>query len=478
MQRLSLLSLAVMAWAASPGEGQEEAPRTNTSRPVFLCGGTLTADSGYIASEGFPNNYPPNKKCTWTITVPEGQIVMLSFRIFDLESDPTCRYDYLDVYNGHSVAMQRLGRFCGTFRPGALLSTSNKMMLEMGSDDGNGGRGFLAWYMAGLPHVNDHQFCGGKLEKPQGSLKTPNWPDNDYPVGISCSWHIIAPQGQIIELSFGKFDVEMDTSCRYDYVSVFNGGETDNTQRIGKFCGDTSPSLIYSDGNELLVQFVSDLSVTADGFTASYSTKPKAERGPTSRSESTTATTQVPKPPIHPKPVPGQKPKATVKPIVKPKPTTRPKSTKNEKTGTTAPKIKASTATPSKDPATPPATQCPQRCQKKGTLQSNFCTSEFVITGTVKTLAKAANDSSLYATVSIINSYKVGGLNIQQAGKTMNIKVVVVCPRCPILKRGASYIFMGRVDEAGRGRLEPDSFVVLYKAAQQPILTGLSKRTC
>lgn len=36
----------------------------------------------------------------------------------------------------------------------------------------------------------ENQFCGGKLTKLQGSVKTPNWPDSNYPAGISCSWHI------------------------------------------------------------------------------------------------------------------------------------------------------------------------------------------------------------------------------------------------------------------------------------------------
>lgn len=78
---------------------------------------------------------------------------MLSFRLFDMEADPTCRYDYLDVYNGHTRLVQKLGRFCGTFRPGALIATSNTMMLEMVSDDSTGGRGFLASFSAGKPHM-------------------------------------------------------------------------------------------------------------------------------------------------------------------------------------------------------------------------------------------------------------------------------------------------------------------------------------
>ncbi len=86
--------------------------------------------------------------------VPESQVVMVQFRIFDLEADPTCRYDYVDVYNGHSYTVQKLGRFCGTFRPGALISTSNTMMLEMASDDSTGGRGFLAYFSGGKPHVD------------------------------------------------------------------------------------------------------------------------------------------------------------------------------------------------------------------------------------------------------------------------------------------------------------------------------------
>ena len=77
---------------------------------------------------------------------------MLSFRIFDLEADPLCRYDYLDVYNGHSNMVQKLGRFCGTFRPGSLISTTNTMMLEMGSDEANGGRGFLTYFTGVRPH--------------------------------------------------------------------------------------------------------------------------------------------------------------------------------------------------------------------------------------------------------------------------------------------------------------------------------------
>lgn len=46
---------------------------------------------------------------------------------------------------------------------------------------------------------------------------------------------------QVIEVKFEKLDLEPDAYCRYDYVALFNGGEKDNSRRIGKFCGDRAP---------------------------------------------------------------------------------------------------------------------------------------------------------------------------------------------------------------------------------------------
>lgn len=86
------------------------------------------------------------------VQVPEGNVVMLSFRIFDMEADSQCRYDYLDVYNGLSNLVQKLGRFCGTFRPGALISTSNTMMLEMVTDGETQSRGFVAYFNGVKPY--------------------------------------------------------------------------------------------------------------------------------------------------------------------------------------------------------------------------------------------------------------------------------------------------------------------------------------
>ncbi|KAI4898213.1 hypothetical protein NFI96_006067 [Prochilodus magdalenae] len=283
--------------------------------------------------------------------VPQGRVVSLSFRVLDLESDTLCRYDYVDVYDGH-VNGQRLGRFCGTSRPGALVTSGNKMQVVMVSDANTAGSGFLAAYTAVWPNQGGDRYCGGLLDKP-GTLKTPNWPDRDYPAGVTCSWHIVAPQHHIIELKFEKFDLERDSHCRYDHMAAYNGGELNEARRIGRFCGDSPPAPIYSDDNQLFIQFVSDLSLTADGFIGHYLFRSK-------------------------------------------------NSTIIETPLTAAPTV--------------PTTTRPT-----------------VITGTL--ISAAMREQSVLATFSITSLYKEGNLAVQQAGKTMSTKIIVLCKKCPLVRR-------------------------------------------
>ncbi|XP_055058800.2 procollagen C-endopeptidase enhancer 2 [Misgurnus anguillicaudatus] len=392
-------------------------------RPAFTCGGNFTGDAGLIGSQGYPNVYPPNNKCVWRITVPQGRVVSLLFRVLDLESDTLCRYDYVDIYDGH-INGQRLGRFCGTARPGALVTNGNKMQVVMVSDANTAGSGFVAVYSAIRPNERGDRYCGGLLDKPNGTIKTPNWPDRDYPPGVTCFWHIIAPKEQIIELKFEKFDVERDSYCRYDHVAVFNGGEMNESQKIGKFCGDSPPIPIYSDGNHLLVVFISDLSLTADGFIGHYQCK--------MRSLSTVSSPLTP---------------ASTTP-----PTTRPIA-----------------LTYSED-------LCKQKCKRTGTIESHYCASNFVITATL--ISAAMRDQSILATFSIMHLYKEGSLAIQQAGKTMSTKVTVLCKKCPLVRRGLNYIVMGQTDDQGHGIISPNNFVMAFKTKKQRELGVLKNVHC
>ncbi|XP_047463690.1 procollagen C-endopeptidase enhancer a [Mugil cephalus] len=463
------------------GLGWTRAQQTN--RPVFNCGGDLVADSGFVGSEGFPSYYKPNSKCTWRITVPEGNVVTLSFRIFDLEADSQCRYDYLDVYNGNSNLVQKLGRFCGTFRPGNLISTTNTMMLEMVTDGETHSRGFVAYFSGTKPYVDDQQFCGGKITKAQGEIMTPNWPDKKYPAGVSCSWLITVEPDKVIQVNFDKFVLEADTYCRFDYVAFFNGGERDDSRLIGKYCGDQAPEPIVTTGNVLLVQFVSDLSVTSDGFLAHYTSAPRGSQFP--RVSSGAGTRSVPSKPAVKPAAPKRPPTTTQAPMTTttknvpppPKPTSKVKVNGNRRQGSTNQNRTPHVATPSGRRPVPQNPLCAKACKKEGTIKSSFCASEFVLTGKVSSFSPGPR-GTLHIGISLIKTYKAGRLTITQVGETMSVKLVSQCKKCPLLRRGANYIIMGQVDEDGRGTLEPGAFTAPYKAQHQRLLMNINNQPC
>lgn len=64
-----------------------------------LCGANYFSTHGFIRSPGVPE-YLPNKACEWTITVPNGQQIEITFSYFDMENHATCRFDSLEIRNG------------------------------------------------------------------------------------------------------------------------------------------------------------------------------------------------------------------------------------------------------------------------------------------------------------------------------------------------------------------------------------------
>lgn len=62
-----------------------------------MCGGKLYAQTGTISSPGYPDNYAPGKDCVWIISAPTGKQIELIVKGFDLESDSSCDYDFLEI---------------------------------------------------------------------------------------------------------------------------------------------------------------------------------------------------------------------------------------------------------------------------------------------------------------------------------------------------------------------------------------------
>lgn len=69
---------------------------------------------------------------------------------------------------------------------------------------------------------------------------------------------------------FNSFSLEASSNCRFDYVAVYDGGST-LAPLMGKFCGRELPPNLRSSSNQLFLEFVTDSSVGAEGWRATYS---------------------------------------------------------------------------------------------------------------------------------------------------------------------------------------------------------------
>ncbi|XP_055944726.1 cubilin-like isoform X2 [Argiope bruennichi] len=224
-----------------------------------ICGGVYSELTGILSSPYYPDSYPAHAQCIYDIRLDPGNLVNVSFHYMDIEAHLDCRYDYLEVRDGDSESSPLIGRICGYRQPENIISTYNSLWMRFETDGSVQNRGFYAEYNA-IPIG-----CGGVFTEPRGLISTPRHPDR-YPHSVTCSWHLKAPPGHIVRLTFSSFHLEPDADCQFDYVLV---QDMDGTA-IGKYCGNRKPPILTSMDSSLFVQFVSDASVARDGFTASY----------------------------------------------------------------------------------------------------------------------------------------------------------------------------------------------------------------
>ena len=88
----------------------------------------------------YHSQYYPGMSCDWLITVPEGNIVKLSFELFDMESVAAgfplwhCYGDYVEVLEGNRSDSKAKGKLCGESNPGIIRSRSRYMLVRFRSD--------------------------------------------------------------------------------------------------------------------------------------------------------------------------------------------------------------------------------------------------------------------------------------------------------------------------------------------------------
>uniref|UniRef100_A0A672HTS6 Cubilin (intrinsic factor-cobalamin receptor) n=1 Tax=Salarias fasciatus TaxID=181472 RepID=A0A672HTS6_SALFA len=224
------------------------------------CGANFSASRGRVVSPNYPDDYPVNSNCNYTIDAGQQTVIVVTFQSFQLESHPSCAFDGLKIYDlaagGSAVAT-----LCGTDIPGPF-TTFGPMLLHFYSDVVLSERGFLAEYQA-IP-------CGGFFNSTAGTVSSPTLSITNYHHNMNCTYHIVAAADRVLDLKFNTFSLEASSACQYDYVAVYDGGHT-SAPLLGRFCGKVLPPNLRSSTNQLFIVFRTDASTSGLGWRATYS---------------------------------------------------------------------------------------------------------------------------------------------------------------------------------------------------------------
>ncbi|XP_078594587.1 uncharacterized protein LOC144872390 isoform X2 [Branchiostoma floridae x Branchiostoma japonicum] len=226
------------------------------------CGGRYETAPGTISSPGYPEKYPDNSDCTYTITAPPGQLIIITIQHFDLEES----YDDLEMSEGGGT--QHIEELTGTIGPGRqYVSNTNEIQLHFTSDHTLNLEGFsLSYIFHGAPldeaattATTATATCEG-LYLDTNTITSPGYPA-EYSDDEHCTYTIKAPPGHIVKIIFVDFDLEDP----YDSLEVTNQPGENKT-----YTGSTTPRMYTSWTNEVQLQFTSDESLTRRGFNLTY----------------------------------------------------------------------------------------------------------------------------------------------------------------------------------------------------------------
>uniref|UniRef100_A0A3Q2CYT2 CUB domain-containing protein n=1 Tax=Cyprinodon variegatus TaxID=28743 RepID=A0A3Q2CYT2_CYPVA len=255
------------------------------SASTSSCGGDLVMQSGAFNSPNYPDAYPPNMECVWTLRSSPGNRIQLSFLMFHLQG--SCQNDYLEIREANSSGPV-VGRFCGAELPSNYTSVSAHILwVKFVSDESVSGAGFRATFSHGecsTPRTLSDQSienqnpsgshsclvassssgaCGGLLMAGSAPafLFSPEWPEI-YPPSQECTW-LIRAADSIVELNILSLDVEGFPPCLYDSLII--------RDVLASVCGRDPPGSIHSSGDSMFIHFSSDSSIGGRGFNASFS---------------------------------------------------------------------------------------------------------------------------------------------------------------------------------------------------------------
>lgn len=234
----------------------------------------LSGKSGTIQSPNFPNNYEAEHDCSWIISVPRGNHVLLSFNRTDFHihsCNKICDCDFLEVRAGTTAGGMLLGKFCGSDPPSPIYVNGSDMWLRFVSNKLSNNKGFRAKFEAIRP-LKDKCPWNETFTAREGLILSPRFA-LDYPGNMECVWRIHVPEKSRVEFNFST-PIYFDPNCT-DVIEIRDGLH-ENSPLLKRYCASSAtPNGIVSTGREMFVRFKSDgyirdHEVSMAGFNGSY----------------------------------------------------------------------------------------------------------------------------------------------------------------------------------------------------------------
>lgn len=230
------------------------------NQSIALCNSTtiLTSPTGTFNDGSGSSNYLNNSDCQWKIQPSGATSINLTFSEFDLSAPG----DTLFVYDGSTISSPLLASLTGNTIPSTITSTGGNLLIRFSTDGSITSSGWAANYTATVVPT----FCNGTttLTANSGSFSDGSGVA-EYGNNSRCSWLINPANAITITLNFSRFSTEPGN----DIVNIYDGNDN-NAPLLGSFSGNTIPVSITSTGGAIFVEFVSNATITASGWDASY----------------------------------------------------------------------------------------------------------------------------------------------------------------------------------------------------------------
>ena len=101
---------------------------------IGACGGRFTTPNGILTSPSYPDIYPDNADCIYTITQSNGAYVNISSLTMDVDCQEMERTpsDYIEMRDGSSQDSPLMGLFCGNGSnvPDFMQTTQNHLRIR------------------------------------------------------------------------------------------------------------------------------------------------------------------------------------------------------------------------------------------------------------------------------------------------------------------------------------------------------------